>query len=366
MRVSHLELKNFRNHNNSDFDFSGGVTTIIGRNGRGKTNIVEAINYIAILGSHRVAQDAPLIQHGFEDANIIADVEKQNRTAHVEITISSGRQNVVELNRAPLRRPRDVLGLVRTVIFAPEDLELVKGDPSARRKYLDDFSVLMLPRFAGVRSDYEKTLRQRNTLLKSAGRRALSETARATLQAWDEQLVTHGTTIVKHRLDAIRKLQPLIAIHGDTLSNSREPMESKYVSSWCPQEATTEEEIAEAFRQALELRHHDEVERGITLVGPHRDDLELQLSGLPAKGYASHGQTWSFCLAMRLASFDVLRTLDDDPILILDDVFAELDQARRTRLLQAITSVEQTIVTAAVAEDVPTGLVGNTIYLEDV
>lgn len=366
MRVSHLELKNFRNHKQSDFDFSSGITTIIGRNGRGKTNIVEAINYIAILGSHRVATDAPLIQHGYEEARIVADVEKQNRTAHVDITISSGKTNVIELNRAALRRPRDVLGLVRTVIFAPEDLELVKGDPSARRKYLDDFSVLMLPRFAGVRSDFEKTLRQRNTLLKSAGRRALSPTARDTLQAWDEQLIMHGTTIVKHRLEAIELLRPLIGSHGDTLSGTTEPMEISYVSSWCAPDAQSEAEIAESFRTALELRHHDEVERGVTLVGPHRDDLDLQLSKLPAKGYASHGQTWSFCLAMRLASFDVLRTLDDDPILILDDVFAELDQARRTRLLEAIHSVEQTIVTAAVAEDVPSGLVGNTIYLEDV
>ena len=365
MRLNSLSLRDFRNHENLDLQFQPGTTTIIGRNGRGKTNIVEAVNYLATLGSHRVSQDAPLIRKGLTTATINAQVAKHERQAQVELTINYPGANRVTLNGNPLPKVRDILGLVSTVIFSPEDLDLVKGEPSARRRYLDEFSTLMAPRFAGVRSEYERTLKQRNALLKSAGRRVLNEQARATLNAWDEQLISHGSALVAGRLENLNKLQPFIDEHGKTISASREPLTISYLSSWLSNESVSLEEIQNNLRSEIESRHKEEVERGLTLVGPHRDDLEISLSEMPAKGYASHGQSWSIALAMRLATFSVLRIHDDDPILILDDVFAELDEKRRIRLGDAIEGVEQTLITAAVQEDVPIGLLSTQLVLED-
>ncbi len=361
MRINSLSLENFRNHQKLNLNFVGPTTTIVGRNGRGKTNIVEAVNYFATLGSHRVATDQPLIKNQETTAEITGVFEKHNRIATVKIAINSTGQNKVFLNGSPLTKPRDLLGLVNTVIFSPEDLDLVKGDPSVRRKYLDDFSVLLSPKFAGVRSDYERVLKQRNTLLKSAGRRALTTSAQETLTAWNEQLIKFGSELVIQRLTALDKLAPFIKQHGATLSAENEPLEVNYITKWF----TDKKDLTHQFTQALIEKQNEELDRGITLVGPHRDETELKLSGMPAKGYASHGQSWSIALAMRLATFNVLREQDDDPILILDDVFAELDQRRRTRLLAAISGVEQTLITAAVAEDLPEGLAGEQILLED-
>lgn len=361
MRINSLALNNFRNHTNLELNFVGSTSTIVGRNGRGKTNIVEAVNYFATLGSHRVATDQPLIKHGQISAEIHGSFEKHNRVATAKITINQTGGNKVLLNNGALTKPRDLLGLVNTVVFAPEDLDLVKGDPSARRRFLDDFSTLLIPKFAGVRSEYERTLKQRNALLKSAGRRPLNEIAKGTLEVWDEQLINYGTQIIEQRFISLEKLLPYITEHGSIMSGDHEPLDVQYVSK----SIIEKNNIADQLKLALEDRHKDEIERGVTLVGPHRDELEISLSGMPAKGYASHGQSWSIALAMRLATFNVLREHDDDPILILDDVFAELDQRRRQRLLGALTNVEQTLITAAVVEDLPEGLAGEQIMLED-
>jgi len=362
MRINSLTLNNFRNHQNLNIDFVGETTIIIGRNGRGKTNIVEAVNYFATLGSHRVATDLPLIKHNQNSAQIKGVFQKHNRLATAEITINQTGTNKVLLNESALTKPKDLLGLVNTVIFAPEDLELVKNEPNVRRKFIDDFSVLLTPKFSNTRYEYEKVLKQRNALLKSAGRKKLNETARATLEVWDEQLINYGTEIVNQRFDSLNKLKPFLTEHAQIISGSSEPLEINYLSKWL---LNHNEEIEKQFRSSLIEKHSEEIDRGVTLIGPHRDELEIILSGAPAKGYASHGQSWSIALAMRLATFNVLREIDDDPILILDDVFAELDQRRRARLLNLLVNVEQTLITAAVVEDLPEGLAGDQILLDD-
>lgn len=361
MRINSLSLNNFRNHQSLDIDFTGASTTIIGRNGRGKTNIVEAVNYFATLGSHRVSTDQLLIKHGQEQAQITGVFQKHTRIANAKIQLNQNAPNKVFLNNNPLTRSRELLGLVNAVVFAPEDLNLVKGDPSDRRKFIDDFSVLFVPKYSAVRHEYERTLKQRNTLLKSNRRRTLSDEARATLEVWDEQLIKFGTQIVEQRLISLNKLRPFILKHGITMGGDQELLDVQYTSKWL----SGDENISEQFKIMLEKRLKDEVDRGITLVGPHRDELEITLNKFPAKGYASHGQSWSIALAMRLATLNVLSEHDDDPILILDDVFAELDQHRRSQLLGAIDNVEQTLITAAVAQDLPESLVGQQILLED-
>jgi len=366
MRISSLELYNFRNHEHVQLAFNPGTTTIVGRNGLGKTNIVEAINFLAILGSHRVAQDAPLIQNGCAQARMSAEIIKHERSAKVEITINAAGSNVVALNGSQLTRPRDLLGLVHTVVFAPEDLELVKGDPSARRKYLDDFSIQVMPRYAGVKSEFERVLKQRNSLLKSNGRRQMSESVRSTLATWDELYIAAATDVVLQRIESLALLSDLVTEHGQMISGNTEPLTVTYSSQWLDDLSKTREDIAQNLRNALDLRLNDEVERAMTLVGPHRDDLSLSLNDMPAKGYASHGQSWSIALALRLATFDVLRNHEDDPNLILDDFFSELDEKRRTRLAGAVAGVEQTLITAAVGADVPQDLDDAVLLLENV
>ena len=365
MQISKLSLNNFRNHKNLNLSFSEGTTTIIGRNGRGKTNIVEAVHYLSTLSSHRVSQDAPLIINGETSATIWASVKKHNRMAEVELKINYPGTNKVLLNSNPLSKTRDILGLVTTVIFSPEDLELIKGEPAARRKFIDELSTQLSPKFSNTRSDFERTLKQRNTLLKSLGRRDPSSQARATLDAWDEQLIQHGSEIIFTRFENIRRVKPHIYEFGVAISGDTEPIHVSYSNSWLASETINKNEIAELFKTELARRSKDEVDRGTTLVGPHRDDLNIQLSNMPAKGYASHGQSWSLAIALRLAAFKTLREHDDDPILILDDVFAELDQRRRARLISVISDVEQTLITAAVIEDVPEGLPSNQLLLED-
>lgn len=365
MQISELSLRNFRNHENLDLEFPVGATTIVGRNGRGKTNIVEAVHYLATLGSHRVSQDAPLIRSGEGTASISANVKKHNRQARVELTINFPGANKVLLNGNALTKTKDILGLVTTVIFSPEDLDLVKGEPSARRKFIDELSTLLTPKFSNTRSDYERTLKQRNTLLKSLGRRSPSAQARATLDAWDEQLINSGSEIIYTRLENINRIKPHILDFGAAISGDTEPLLLSYSNNWLSCEATNKNEIADLFKAELANRSKDEIDRGATLVGPHRDDLNIQLSNLPAKGYASHGQSWSIAIALRLAAFKTLREHDDDPILILDDVFAELDEKRRNRLISIIADVEQTLITAAVIEDIPKGLPSNQLLLED-
>lgn len=371
MHVSHLSLHDFRSYAAADIALDAGVTAFVGRNGQGKTNLVEAIDYLSRLQSHRVASDGPLVRAGAEQAVVRAAVVREGRTAVLEIEINPGRSNRARINKAPLPRTRELIGLVRTVVFSPEDLALVKGDPSERRRFLDDLLVLRAPRLAGVRSDYDRVLKQRNSLLKTAGaaRRGSSaqEGALATLAVWDDHLVRTGSELLAARLSLVESLRPYVGKSYETVARgaNRDDAEIDYRPSFELDGARTTAELGPLLLAEVERRRNDELDRGVSLVGPHRDDLLLSLghgdaagNRLPVKGYASHGESWSFALALKLAAYDLLRADGDDPILILDDVFAELDAERRSQLAELVSGAEQVLVTAAVAEDVPTALSG--------
>ncbi|MFI5627365.1 DNA replication/repair protein RecF [Nocardioides sp. NPDC051685] len=369
MYVSHLSLHDFRSYPNVEVPLEAGVTAFVGRNGQGKTNLVEAIDYLSRLQSHRVATDAPLVRAGAEQAVVRAAVVRDGRTATLEVEINAGRANKARINKSPLPRTRDLVGLVRTVVFSPEDLTLVKGDPSDRRRFLDDLMILRAPRLAGVRSDYDRVLKQRNSLLKTAGlaRGSAREGALATLAVWDDHLAGIGAEILSQRLSLVQALHPYVGKSYETVARgaSRDDAEITYKSSVVELVETTTptvETLRQAILEELARRQKDELDRGISLVGPHRDDLLLHISAgaerLPVKGYASHGESWSFALALRLAAYDLLRADGDDPILILDDVFAELDSQRRVQLAELVADAEQVLVTAAVSEDVPAALAG--------
>ncbi len=379
MHVSRLVLHSFRSYDELDLTLSPGVTTFVGSNGQGKTNLVEAVDYLSRLSSHRVAADAPLVKQGAERATVTAAVVKDGREAVLEVEINPGRANRARVNRSPMPRSRDLVGLLRTVLFSPEDLALVKGDPAERRRFLDDLMVLRLPRLAGVRADYDRVLRQRNALLKNAAadRRRGSEYFDSTLSVWNDQLVRTGAELVEARIGLVDELAPLVAQAYAAVAKDagRNEASVRYLPSvpldvpvqGGPDTAVSAEggslrrRIAEAFTHELASRRGDELQRGITLVGPHRDELALAVGTLPVRGYASHGESWSFALALRLASFDLLRSDGDDPVLILDDVFAELDVDRRERLAELVADTEQLLVTAAVAADVPAVLSGTRI-----
>jgi DNA replication and repair protein RecF len=368
--VAHLSLHDFRSYATAEVELEPGVTAFIGRNGQGKTNLVEAIDYLSRLASHRVASDAPLVRAGAEQAVVRAAVVREGRTAVLEIELNPGRSNRARVNRSPLPRARDLVGLVRTVVFSPEDLTLVKGDPSDRRRFLDDLLVLRAPRLAGVRADYDRVLRQRNSLLKTAGaaRRGSSsqDTALSTLGVWDAHLARTGAELLAERIALVEALRPYVGKAYETVARgaTRDDAEIDYKPSFELGGLTDRAGLTEALLAEVERRRNDELDRGISLVGPHRDELALSLghgpddNRLPVKGYASHGESWSFALALRLASYDLLRADGDDPILILDDVFAELDTDRRAQLADLVAGAEQVLVTAAVAADVPAALAG--------
>lgn len=385
MYVEHLVLHDFRSYPEVDVRLSSGPTAFLGRNGQGKTNLVEAVDYLSRMSSHRVASDAPLVRAGAERAVVQASVVRDGRSATLEVEIHPGRANRARVNRSPLPRTRDLIGLVRTVVFSPEDLALVKGDPSERRRFLDDLLVLRTPRLAGVRADYDRILRQRNTLLKTnraARRGGGAEQALATLDIWDDHLAETGAELMAHRIELVEALRPHLGTAYQDVAKgaTREQAAIAYRSAsrvgraeggepagpgaeLLPAgELPTREEWAETLRNRLAERRQDELDRGVTLVGPHRDDVWCTLADdeteLPVKGYASHGESWSFALALRLAAYDLLRAEGDDPILILDDVFAELDAERRAQLADRVAGAEQVLITAAVAEDVPEALTG--------
>jgi DNA replication and repair protein RecF len=377
VHVAHLSLHDFRSYPEAEVALGPGVTAFVGRNGQGKTNLVEAIDYIARLSSHRVAGDAPLVRFGADSAVVRAAVVRDGREAVLELQINPGRSNRARVNRSPLPRAREMLGLVRTVLFSPEDLALVKGDPSERRRFLDDLLVQRAPRFAGVRADYDRVLKQRNSLLKTAGvaRRqgsARAESALATLGVWNSHLARTGAELLAARLTLVDDLRPYVAAAYEAVAQGAHHADAtmSYKTSLpLPEQVTgpahDREHLAVALLAEVERRRDEEVERGISLVGPHRDDLTLMLGPLPVKGYASHGESWSMALSLRLASYDLLRAGGDDPILILDDVFAELDSDRRERLAELVAGAEQVLVTAAVPEDVPPALAGARIDVVD-
>lgn len=389
MHVRHLTVGDFRSYAAADLALEPGITTLVGLNGQGKTNLVEAIGYLATLSSHRVSTDQPLVRVGAERAIIRAAVVRDGREQVVELEINPGRANRAKLGRSPLPRTRDVLGTVRSVLFAPEDLALVKGDPDQRRRFLDDLLVQRQPRWAGVRGDYDKVVRQRSALLKQAGadkrgrgRRvrvpegvdpgAAREEAMRTLGIWDDRLATVGAQLLYARLRLLTDLVPHLTQTYGEVSASVSEATARYRSSIpgpvgealaegfeSAQDVPPVERLREELLEGMAQVRDQELDRGVSLVGPHRDDITLALGEMPAKGYASHGESWSFALGLRLAAYRLLQhDLDDDPVLVLDDVFAELDSGRRTRLAGLVAGSEQVLITAAVGADVPEELSG--------
>lgn len=361
MYVRHLGLTDFRSWPRVDVDLDPGRTVFIGPNGFGKTNLVEALWYSATLGSHRVGADAPLIREGAERAIVSTIIVNEGRELAVDLEITAGRANKARMNRNPVRSAREILGVLRAVLFAPEDLALVRGDPAERRRYLDELATTRRPSIAGVRADYDKVLKQRSALLKSAsGARYRSDTsALDTLEVWDGHLAAHGARLIAARVELVGSLAPEVEKAYQTLAPASRPAAIRYRSGVEGIESDAAAGVVDATRyeiallEALGRKRTAELERGVCLVGPHRDDLELRLGDQPAKGFASHGESWSMALALRLAAYELLRAEGSDPVLLLDDVFAELDVARRRALVTAAESAEQVLVTAAVADDVP-------------
>ncbi|MFY7862474.1 MAG: DNA replication/repair protein RecF [Rhodoluna sp.] len=372
MLVKQLALANFRNYSTADVAFSPGVNLLVGPNGQGKTNLVEAIRFMSTLSSHRVAGYLPLIRNAqpeVDQAIIRVLANHDGRDALLELELNRSTPNRARINKATAPRVRDVLGYVNTVTFAPEDLDIVKKDPSNRRAFIDELLVQVSPRFAGVFSDYDRVLKQRNTLLRTARQTGAKGTSLSTLDAWDESLIKFGSEIVAARIALVERMRPLLteayqaiaiannepqilmksSLLGDAVADDDDTESLEHI------ENSNESEVEQLFRSKLAQIRSRELDRGITMVGPHRDDLVMMLSDLPAKGYASHGESWSFALALRLASIDLLRaeTRSGDPVLILDDVFAELDAGRRARLAELVANNEQVLITAAVGEDVP-------------
>ena len=372
MYVKRVRLTNFRNYKTAEVEFEPGVNLLFGPNGQGKTNLVEAVNFFASLSSHRVPGHTPLIKQGEQSAIISLDLAHQERELLLEYEINQDSPNRARLNKSPVQKPKDILGYLNSVIFAPEDLDIVKRDPTNRRAFIDQLIVQFTPRMLGVYSDYERVLKQRNTLLKSARATGTRGDALSTLSAWDESLVKLGSEIIAARVSIVAKLSPGLisnykkiaktnneprmfiksSILGSTIFDGEEADDVEYL------ETPDREEIAELFREKLVRMRQKELERGITLVGPHRDDLVLILGSLPAKGYASHGESWCYALSLRISSLEILRRESKlgDPILILDDVFAELDSDRRAKLAELVQGNEQVLITAAVIEDVPKSL----------
>jgi DNA replication and repair protein RecF len=380
MFAKRVKLTNFRNYESADIEFTSGVNLIYGPNGQGKTNLVEALNFFAALDSHRVAGHTPLIKQSKSTAIISLELSHENRDLLLEYEINTDSSNRARLNKSEVAKPKDILGYLNSVIFAPEDLDIVKRDPSNRRAFLDQLIVQLNPRMHGVYADFDRVLKQRNTLLKSARATSTKRDSLSTLDAWDQALVKNGTEIIAARVAITEKLSaPLVTNYQNIAKSNNEPgifIRSSIVESNKKDQddletqdaltTTSKDEIAGLFQQKLSLMRPKELERGITLVGPHRDDLQLNLGSLPAKGYASHGESWSYALSLKLASLEILKSESKlgDPILILDDVFAELDKDRREKLSDLVQQNEQVLITAAVIEDVPENLLANKFEVE--
>jgi DNA replication and repair protein RecF len=375
--VTHLSLTDFRNYREAEVDLVAGPNLFVGSNGQGKTNLVEAIGYLSTLGSHRVATDQALIRAGQDAAIVRARLEHAERSVLVEVQLNRASANRAQVNRVATK-PRDLPRYATSVLFAPEDLALVRGDPGGRRRYLDQLLVQLSPRLAGVLADYDRVLRQRTTLLKSVRAARVAESQLSTLEVWNDRLADLGSEIIVERSALIARIRPHVAdayrrIAGDDhqadlaarLSILGDVPDDDAADAGAASTALEPSEVRAAFGAALDRVRRLELDRGLTLVGPHRDDLVLTLNGLPAKGYASHGESWSFALALKLAAAATLRADSPlgDPVVILDDVFAELDEIRRGRLAGAIADYEQVLITAAVLDDVPSALRAHTVRI---
>ncbi|GAB2481018.1 DNA replication/repair protein RecF [Jatrophihabitans fulvus] len=367
MHVRHLAVADYRSWVSADLELPAGPVVLVGANGQGKTNLVEALGYLATLGSHRVSSDAPLVRAGQERALVRAAVVADDRELRVEVEINAARANRARLNGSPVTRTRDILGVLRTVVFAPEDLAIVRGDPGERRRFLDELATARSPRLAAVRADYERTLKQRAALLKSAGGRSRGATRDLpTLDVWDGHLAEHGAELLRARLSTLAALRPHAAAAYAAVAPSSAALAGRYSSSLSadlpglgdagPDDVPDTPTLRDALLAGLAQARTAELDRGVNLVGPHRDDVELLLGELPVRGYASHGEGWSSALALRLGSYELLRAdalPGGDPVLVLDDVFAELDTDRREQLAVVAARAEQAVLTAAVAGDVP-------------
>jgi DNA replication and repair protein RecF len=371
MFVDHLQLTDFRSYESVDLPFQAGVTTFVGANGQGKTNLVEALEYLSTMSSHRVASEVPLVRSGairaVVRAKVVAGLDDP-RQLTLELEINPGKANRAKLNRSPLRQARDIVGVLRTVLFSPVDIAIVKGDPSERRRFLDELIVARWPRLAGVRADYERVLKQRNTLLKSLSGRfrggAPPADSEATLEVWDTHLARTGGELLEARLVTLADLAPHVSKAYADIAPTNNDATAEYRASVDLDKTRDADQpnaranLSAALTAGMAERRAEEIQRGVSLVGPHRDDIVLSLGMLPAKGYASHGESWSFALALRLGGFHLLRADGVEPVLMLDDVFAELDSVRRERLASAVRVAEQVFVTAAVGADVPELLAG--------
>ena len=390
MIVEHLSLVDFRNYAAADVSLARGANVFVGRNGQGKTNLAEAIAYFATLGSHRVSQDAPMVRHGADAAFIRARLAHGDRRMQLEAQLNRSGSNKARVNGSPVRTA-ELPRYAQVVLFAPEDLQIVRGDPTSRRRFADQLLIQRAPRMSGVLADYDRVLKQRTALLKSARARGVRGEGLTTLDVWDDKLVQLGTEVIRARLALAAELARPVAEAYTAIAGADHQPELEWsltVGGVDPEDdgdadaravapravdhrvggaaALDREALEQQFRDALAAKRPAELERGVTLVGPHRDDLVLRVRGLPVKGYASHGESWSVALSLRLASARLLREQSQlgDPVLILDDVFAELDADRRSRLAGMVADFEQVIVTAAVEEDVPEGLRARTVRVE--
>ena len=356
MYVSKLSLTNFRSYPQLDLTLTTGVNTFVGNNGAGKTNIAESLIFLAFLSSHRTPTNQPLITLGANQAVIRAEIVRGDRTLQIDLEINANKANRARINQNPTKSQREILGACQIIYFSPEDLDLVRGEPTFRRDFLDKLLVTKTPRIAGVLSDYERVLKQRNTLLKTRA-------PQSSLAPWSEQLIDLAATITAERVTLVNSLNPLVANNYREL-NEVKPASIIYKSN-IDNLTTNAEENQVLLEAKLNEVQYQEVERGVTLVGPHRDDLILHLGDFPAKGYASHGESWSFAISLKIAALELIKSQGLDPILILDDVFAELDSVRRKRLVHATTLAEQTIVTAAVESDLPEDLNDTRLYVNN-
>lgn len=354
MRVTKLSLVNFRSYKNLELNLTPGPTTFIGNNGSGKTNIAESLIYLAYLSSHRVSQNLPLLHLGTDQAIIRAEIERDDRTLQVDLEINANKANRARLNQNPTKSQREILGALQVIYFSPEDLDLVRGEPTNRREFLDKLLITRAPRLAGVISDYERVVKQRNALLKTRA----PENA---LAPWTEQLIVLGSQLSAERISLVEALNPYIASNYANL-NEVKPASISYKSSTEGLTTNSESNIEILTTRQIELARQ-ELDRGSSLIGPHRDDLHLQLGDFPAKGYASHGESWSMAISLRIGSFNLLKAEGAEPILVLDDIFAELDTARRAQLTSVTKIAEQTIITAAVESDLPTELLSSKYYV---